>query len=159
MLVSAKSPVDNVLRWEVYPGLSDGHNVIITRIPVSGSRKQLCEACRCSPVLEDGGSGRAWCRWPLWSQKRQENHSSLETLEGMQPSGHQDFKPSKPNLNFWLPECHWLVAPSIFKANSRASSITVILTPAPIIKSPCLSLTLLYPLYLKAPQIIFGPSG
>ena len=57
------------------------------------------------------------------SQKRQGNHSPLDPLEGMHPCQHHDFSQVKCNLNFWPPERHLQVAPSVFKANSGASSI------------------------------------
>ena len=150
-----------MLRWEVYPGLSDGHNVIITRIPVSGSRKQSQgEVCRCSPVvLEDGGSGRRM-QVASRSQKRQENHSSLETLEGMQPCGHQDFKPSK--TQFELLTSRMSLACGPFHLQSQQQSIFNHWLSHLLPSSNLLvwvSLSCIPLLFKGVPVIIFGLSG
>ena len=150
-----------MLRWEVYPGLSDGHNVIITRIPVSGSRKQSQgEVCRCSlVVLEDGGSGR-WMQVASRSQKRQENHTSLETLKGMQPCGHQDFKPSETQFGPLTSRMSLACGP--FHLQCQQQSIFNLWLSHLLPSSTLLvwvSLSCILLLFKGVPVIIFGPSG
>ena len=150
-----------MLRWEVYPGLFDGHKVIITRIPVSGSRKQSKgEVCRCSPVVfEDGGSGR-WMQVASRSQKRQEKHSSLEPVEGTQPCGHQDFKPSE--TQFGLLSSRMSLACGPFHLQSQQQNIFNLWLSHLLLSSNLLvwlSLSCIPVLFKGVPVIIFGPSG